>query len=122
MAGVKGRSGRHRSLGTIKRDIETKLDSIVVDAYDVLANAVAKGDINAAIYAINRRQGTPKQSIDQRTRLELSLSADDFARNRLVAQQRETKLLEAGDIDNADGEFTLSNPYDGEDKSGLDGK
>lgn len=97
MSGVKGKSGRKRSLGKIKRELEIKLDEMIVDAYDVLAERIrVQRDVNAAIYAINRRQGSPHQSIDHRVKGHVTLSAIDYRAAIAEAELEERKLLNEG--------------------------
>ncbi len=97
MSGVAGRSGRPRSIGTINREIEVYLDSIIMSAYTVIGDKIRAGSLDAAVYAIDRRFGKPKQQIDQRTKIELSLSAEDIELATRLAVQSQRRLLDVVD-------------------------
>ena len=62
------------------------------------------GDTESAKYVIDRLKGRPHQSIDQRTSLNISLTADDYARDRLIAQEIGIKLLIEGGVNGQDSQ------------------
>lgn len=59
MSGKKGRSGRHKSLGTIMNEALEKIDQSFPELIDKLIEKALEGNQEAIQYALDRRIGKP---------------------------------------------------------------
>lgn len=91
--GARPGSGRKPSNSTQRRRFLEKFP----DAYEKLLEAEYKkglqGNSDSAQYVMDRIAGRPHQSIDQRTKIRLELSADELALAIQEAAEEERKLL-----------------------------
>jgi len=78
MAGKKGRSGRRKEIGTLVAEAMNKVDQSLPDIFEKLIERALEGDKDCLIYLIDRRMGRPHQSIDQRIKGEINITADQI--------------------------------------------
>jgi len=91
MSGVKGRSGRNKSPSTIINQALARCDRNFPEIFQVVVDKALQGDKECAIYLIDRRLGKPHQSIDQRIKAAVLVTADDYemaSRLSSAAQQQ----------------------------------
>ena len=97
MAGVKGKSGRKKTVSRLIAEyLESIKDDCIVEAINTIREKVRKGDSDAAEYMLNRFLGTPHQSIDHRVKGKLVLSPEEYIqldRDIDELKEAETKLL-----------------------------
>lgn len=93
MAGKKGRSGKRKSTPTLVAEAlelnESKLPDYLNVLQELVGNpsATVKERMDCIFYLINRSQGSPRQSIDQRSLVAtIAFTPDDYA---LIGQQSE---------------------------------
>ena len=100
MAGVKGRSGRVKSPYRIYAEWvkEAENNGTLTDLLEKLKDMALAGDREAAIYLVDRIEGKPKISVDQRIRGALiSATPEDYKRASELTQidkENEAKLLD----------------------------
>jgi hypothetical protein len=90
--------GRKKKPSTI---IEEALNRVRVEELpgllEVLIAKAKGGDRDSAIYLLDRVLGRPAQSIDNRVKVQLAYSADDYQAAIRDVKDAETKLLASGD-------------------------
>lgn len=94
MAGVKGRSGRKKTLGTLMDAAMGRIDQNLEFIFQQLIDKAMAGDKEAAIYLIDRRMGRPHQSIDQRIKGEINITADQIVAAIDGARREQIEFLE----------------------------
>lgn len=94
MAGIKGRSGRKKVRSRLIAETLERVAQSSPQLFKKLLEKALNGDKDALIYLIDQRLGHPYQSIGQRIKLKIGLTADDYAMERLKAQEIGQKLVE----------------------------
>lgn len=114
MPGVKGRSGRKKEPRRLVNEALARADKHFPEIYQTLIDKalgsshtthcpqcqhefIIQGynpDANVAIYLVDRRLGKPHQSIDQRIKASVLVTADDYELATRLTASMEAKVLE----------------------------
>lgn len=118
MSGIRGRSGRKKTLSTLVNEAIDSVDEALPDIFESLINKAklkisvtcpeckqsfeipGGGDKDCAIYLADRRLGRPKQAIDQTIKGEILITPDMralAAREMIEIKEEEAKLLKESD-------------------------
>ncbi len=82
-------SGRHKLPANLKKELSNMFAARAADIWQVILDKAVGGNLEAAIYAIDREYGRPRQEIDARVKGQLTFSPDDLA---LMSQVTVTAL------------------------------
>lgn len=96
MSGKRGRSGRPRKPSTLVNEGLERVDQRLPELFEKLIDRALEGDKDCLIYLIDRRLGRPHQSIDQRIKGQVELTADAYlaALRQVRAEIAETGVLQ----------------------------
>ena len=105
MAGIKGRSGRHRKgISRIQEYLDRIKDRDLPKILDALVEKAISGDKDAQIYLCNKLTGMPRQALDSTVKgAMLMITPDEYElMSRLVFFQERELLTEANEVRTSD--------------------